>query len=70
MPLPNTKNELQRNLCQAYVKLDAEFDAIDIEYERFIGIEGNVSCCDIVAYQKGLTRPERSYSIHCSRSPV
>jgi hypothetical protein len=53
MPLPNTKNELLSNLRQAYVKLDAEFDAIDLEYERINGIEGNVSCCDIVAYQIG-----------------
>jgi hypothetical protein len=53
MPLPNTKIELLNNLDQAYEKLDAEFDAVESEYERDCGIEGNVSCCDIVAYQIG-----------------
>jgi hypothetical protein len=53
MPLPNTKDELLSILRQAYVKLDAEFNTIELEYERCDGIEGNVSCCDIVAYQIG-----------------
>ena len=53
MPLPNTKIELLNNLIQAYKKLDAELDAVESEYERDRGIEGNVACCDVVAYQIG-----------------
>ncbi len=53
MPLPTTKAELLQNLRQAYEKLDAEFDAVSSSHERVKGIEGNVSCCDIIAYQIG-----------------
>lgn len=56
MPLPNTKIELLSNLNQAYEKLDSEFDAIDSKYERKCGIEGKVSCCDIIAYLIGWGR--------------
>ena len=45
--------ELLSNLNLAYEKLDGEFDTVETEYERDCGIEGNVSCCDIVAYQIG-----------------
>lgn len=53
MPLPASKAELVANLTKAYKKLDAEFDDIAVELERECGIEGDVSCCDIVAYQIG-----------------
>lgn len=55
MPLPTTKTELLQKLKQAYEKLDSEFDAIDSSHERITGIEGNISCCDIIAYQIGWT---------------
>lgn len=53
MPLPINKNELLENLKLAYEKLDNEFDSIAPESERICGLEGNVSCCDIIAYQIG-----------------
>lgn len=53
MPLPATKDELLESLKQAYIKLDSEFDVVNLEYERQHGIEGNISCCDIVSYQIG-----------------
>ncbi len=53
MPLPETKSELLGNLKAAYEKLDAEFDSIELENERVCGIEGDLSCCDILAYQIG-----------------
>ncbi|NOX51177.1 MAG: ClbS/DfsB family four-helix bundle protein, partial [Gammaproteobacteria bacterium] len=53
MPLPTTKIELLESLSQAYEKLDSEFDAVDSSNERVRGIEGNISSCDIVAYQIG-----------------
>lgn len=56
MPLPTTKDELLSNLKAAYEKLDKEFDVIDSDNERKHGIEGNVSCCDILAYQIGWGR--------------
>lgn len=56
MPLPSTKEELLRNLNQAYEKLDAEFTVVDKGKERVNGIEGNISCCDIIAYQIGWAR--------------
>ncbi|MGK7928567.1 MAG: ClbS/DfsB family four-helix bundle protein [Spirulina sp.] len=34
-------------------KIDGEFDAISHERERVKEIEGNVSCCDVIAYQIG-----------------
>ncbi len=55
MPLPTCKAELLKNLKQAYVKLDAEFNTVSSEHERLKMIEGNVSCCDVVAYQIGWT---------------
>jgi hypothetical protein len=53
MPLPSTKSELLESLKLSYMKLDSEFDVINPENERRQGIEGNVSCCDIVSYQVG-----------------
>ena len=53
MPLPTSKTELLQNLKQAYVKLDTEFDAVGSEHERLKMIEGEISCCDVVAYQIG-----------------
>lgn len=56
MPLPETKAELLDNLKTAYEKLDAEFDNVALESERVCGIEGGVSCCDVLAYQIGWGR--------------
>lgn len=53
MPLPSTKEELLKNLTQVYEKLDGEFEGISSERERIREIEGNVSCCDVIAYQIG-----------------
>ena len=53
MPLPKTKQELLINLKKSYEKLDAEFDAVTTCNERMTDIEGNISCCDVVAYQIG-----------------
>ena len=53
MPLPTTRDELLANLKKAYEKLDAEFDDIDSGLERDKGIERELSCCDIIAYQLG-----------------
>jgi len=52
MPLPATKVELLESLQQAYIKLDSEFDVVNSRHERQDGIEGNISCCDIVSYQR------------------
>ena len=57
MALPNTKVELLKNLREAYEKLDGEFDVIDPTTERFNGIEGDISCCDVIAYQIGWASP-------------
>jgi hypothetical protein len=53
MPLPTTKAELIESLSQAYTKLDSEFDVVNSECEKQNGIEGNISCCDVVSYQIG-----------------
>ena len=53
MPMPTTRAEVLHNLRQAYEKLDAELDVVDPERERECGIEGDISCCDVVAYQIG-----------------
>jgi hypothetical protein len=53
MPLPTTKKELISSLNQAYKKLDDEFETISKKMERLQHIQGNISCCDIVAYQIG-----------------
>lgn len=53
MPLPTTKAELLANLKIAYQKLEDEFNEVDIAAERVAEIEGDISCCDIVAYQIG-----------------
>lgn len=53
MPLPASKSELLDNLNQATQKLDNEFNTIDLEIERTKEIEGNISCCDLLAYQIG-----------------
>jgi hypothetical protein len=53
MPIPTSKEELLSNLYEAYRKLDSEFDAVSIQMERHPGIEGNISCCDVLAYQIG-----------------
>lgn len=53
MPLPTTKKQLLQNLQTAYQKLDAEFDAIPESLSRQKGIEGEISCCDLLAYQIG-----------------
>jgi hypothetical protein len=55
MPIPTKKAELLESLRQAYTKLDSEFDAVNPEYEKQKGIEGNISCCDVVSYQIGWT---------------
>ncbi len=53
MPLPTSKEELLYNLHETYRKLDAEFDSVPPQLERQQEIEGNISCCDILAYQIG-----------------
>jgi len=53
MPLPTSKKELLNNLYDAFEKLDGEFDSIPSQMERKQEIEGNISCCDILAYQIG-----------------
>lgn len=56
MPLPATKTELLEALEQAYVKLSSEFEAVSPTHERKPQIEGDISCCDLVAYQVGWAR--------------
>ncbi len=53
MPLPDTKAVLLANLRSAYQKLDAEFDAVNLENERKGEIGDGISCCDVIAYQLG-----------------
>ncbi|MCP3675671.1 MAG: ClbS/DfsB family four-helix bundle protein [Gammaproteobacteria bacterium] len=53
MPLPASKHEVLQNLELAYIKLDAEFDAVLPKFERTPDIEGSISCCDVLAYQIG-----------------
>ncbi|MGK0291515.1 MAG: hypothetical protein ACI86H_002983 [bacterium] len=53
MPLPVSKEELFKNLEKAYKNFDAEFDSIEPKYGRLRNIKGNVSCCDLIAYQLG-----------------
>jgi len=53
VPLATSKIELLEKLSKAYVNRDTEFDAITPDLERQKGIEGEVSCYDIVAYQIG-----------------
>lgn len=53
MPLPKSKVELLNNLHNAYKKLDAEFDVVSSVMERDTTMQGNLSCCDILAYQMG-----------------
>lgn len=55
MPLATTKPELLEKLNQAYNKLDSEFERVSCEQERILGIEGGISCCDVLAYQIGWT---------------
>ena len=56
MPLATSKEELLQHLQQAYAKLDAEFDDVTDELARQRGIEGDISCCDVLAYQIGWGR--------------
>lgn len=56
MPLPSTKDELLKNLNHAYEKLDDEFEVVDEGKGRADGIEGNIFCCDVIAYQIGWAR--------------
>ena len=53
MPLPSSKEELLDKLQLAYEKLDAEFDDVTPVLEKDKQIEGNISCCDVIAYQLG-----------------
>jgi hypothetical protein len=53
MPLPTNKIELLDNLKQAYQKLDSELDSVDSRSERLKQIDGDISCCDVLAYQIG-----------------
>ena len=53
MPLPTTKIELLTNLDKSYNKLNAEFSSVSTQQERLADIEGDISCCDIIAYQIG-----------------
>ncbi len=53
MPLPTTKAELLHHLRHAYEALDAEFETVDPSHEREEGLEGGISCCDLIAYQIG-----------------
>ncbi len=53
MPLPKNKEEAITNLRLAYQKLDAEFENLDSNKTRIKDIEGNISACDILAYQIG-----------------
>lgn len=53
MPLPTTKEELLLSLKNAYHKLDEEFDDISSKQSKLKGIEGNISACDVLAYQIG-----------------
>ena len=56
MPLPTTKQELLERLRGVHEKLDLEFDDVSEEDSRVAGIEGGVSCCDVLAYQVGWGR--------------
>lgn len=56
MPLPSTKAEFLTSLRKAYEKLDAELADIGPERERDAGMEGDISCCDLIAYQIGWGR--------------
>lgn len=47
------KVEIIERLNSAYQKLDAELDKVNEEECRIKELEGNVSVCDIVAYQIG-----------------
>jgi len=53
MPLPQTRSELLESLSKAHRQLDEELRAIRPDQERIQGIEGGLSCCDLVAYQIG-----------------
>lgn len=53
MQLPTTKAELLTHIHQAYSKLDGELAAVDRDRERLGTLQGNVSCCDVIAYQIG-----------------
>lgn len=53
MPLPTNKKELLTNLQKAYSKLDEEFDIIPQDLMREKTVEGEVSPCDVLAYQIG-----------------
>ncbi len=56
MPLPKTKKELLTKLEKAFEKLNAEFDMETSKAARSPSIEGNISCCDVIAYQIGWGR--------------
>jgi hypothetical protein len=56
MPLPETKQDLLRKLESAYSGLDNMLEGIEPAQVRLRELEGEVSCCDLIAYQIGWGR--------------
>jgi len=53
MPLPTSKDELLQTMRTAYERLDSEIACLPQKHERDTSIKGNLSCCDLIAYQIG-----------------
>lgn len=53
MPLPTNKSELLKKLEESYKKLDSEFEGLPNSDCRRKAIQGDISACDILAYQIG-----------------
>jgi len=53
MPLPKNKTDALKNLLESYQKLNEEFENIPLKSSRIKGIQGNISACDLLAYQIG-----------------
>ena len=56
MPLPATRAELLERLRAARAKLDAECEGLSATDARRAELEGEVSVCDLLAYQIGWGR--------------
>lgn len=56
MPLATSKQQLLQDLANAYHKLVAELADIPPSLTRKVEFEGDVSCCDLIAYQLGWGR--------------
>lgn len=53
MPLPKNKEEAIHNLWDSFQKLDQEYEVLNQESTKVKGLEGNISACDLLAYQIG-----------------